>query len=186
MVASSPVPLPPQKRNKGGMRAEYLTAAGRAVLRKIHVNEDVVSYIDRRLHQDAGDMDLRVKDPTTYLLRRNLGTHLYLLGMNETEIQYIMGHSIEDPYIIRNHFGNEDLLYEIHQKMKNRPFLNDLYPYMCEVGLGDAYRYLGLSCPQGVYQWQAGRSLPSVDNLYAVSRLWGVSMNEILVERESA
>ena len=37
--------------------------------------------------------------------------------------------------------------------------------------------YLGLSCPQGVYQWQAGRSLPSVDNLYAVSRLWGVSMN---------
>ena len=23
--------------------------------------------------------------------------------------------------------------------------------------------YLGLSCPQGVYQWQAGRSLPSVD-----------------------
>ena len=46
--------------------------------------------------------------------------------------------------------------------------------------------YLGLSCPQGVYQWQAGRSLPSVDNLYAVSRLWGVSINEILVERESA
>ena len=46
--------------------------------------------------------------------------------------------------------------------------------------------YLGLGCPQGVYQWQAGRSLPSVDNLYAVSRLWGVSMNEILVERESA
>ena len=42
--------------------------------------------------------------------------------------------------------------------------------------------YLGLGCPQGVYQWQAGRSLPSVDNLYAVSRLWGVSMNEILVE----
>ena len=24
--------------------------------------------------------------------------------------------------------------------------------------------YLGPSCPQGVYQWQAGRSLPSVDN----------------------
>ena len=45
--------------------------------------------------------------------------------------------------------------------------------------------YLGLSCPQGVYQWQAGRSLPSVDNLYAVSRLWGVSMNEILAEKES-
>lgn len=121
--------------------SRHLTAAGRVLLRKIRVNEDIVSYIDRRLHQDAGDMDLRVKDPTTYLLRRNLGTHLYLLGLNEAEIQYIMGHSIEDPYIIRNHFGNEDLLYEIHQKMKNRPLLNDTYPYKCELGLDDAHRY---------------------------------------------
>ena len=63
---------------------------------------------------------------------------------------------------------------------------------LCRLRLEKGYsvkelqEYLGLSCPQGVYQWQAGRSLPSVDNLYAVSRLWGVSMNEILVERESA
>ena len=40
-----------------------------------------------------------------------------------------------------------------------------------------------MSCPQGVYHWQLGRNLPSVDNLYAVSRLWGVSMNDILVEK---
>ena len=46
--------------------------------------------------------------------------------------------------------------------------------------------YLGLSCPQGIYHWQRGATLPSTDNLYALSRLWGVSMNEILVERESA
>ena len=43
--------------------------------------------------------------------------------------------------------------------------------------------YLGMSCPQGVYHWQLGRNLPSVDNLYAVSKLWGVSMNDILVEK---
>ena len=43
--------------------------------------------------------------------------------------------------------------------------------------------YLSMSCPQGVYHWQLGRNLPSVDNLYAVSKLWGVSMNDILVEK---
>lgn len=63
---------------------------------------------------------------------------------------------------------------------------------LCRLRLEKGYsvkelqEYLGLGCLQDVYQWQAGRSLPSVDNLYAVSRLWGVSMNEILVERESA
>ena len=86
-------------------------------------------------------MDLREKDPTTYLLRRNLGTHLYLLGLDEAEIQYIMGHSIEDPYIIRNHFENEDLLYEIYRKMKNRPLLNDSDPYetALEINAGHCY-----------------------------------------------
>lgn len=43
--------------------------------------------------------------------------------------------------------------------------------------------YLGLNCPQTVYLWQRGRNLPSVDNLYAISKLWGVSMNDILIEK---
>lgn len=43
--------------------------------------------------------------------------------------------------------------------------------------------YLGLTCPQTVYLWQRGRNLPSVDNLYAISRLWDVSMNDILIEK---
>ena len=40
-----------------------------------------------------------------------------------------------------------------------------------------------LESPQAVYCWQRGRNLPSVDNLYAISKLWGVSMNDILVEK---
>lgn len=121
--------------------SRHLTAAGRLLLRKIHVNEDVVSYIDRELHRDAKAMGLREKDPTTYLLRRNLGTHLYFLGLDEAEIQYIMGHGIEDPYIIRNHYENEELLYGIHRKMKNRPLLNDSYPYETVVGINSGHCY---------------------------------------------
>ena len=45
--------------------------------------------------------------------------------------------------------------------------------------------YFGFDDPQAIYRWQWGRSLPSVDNLYALSVLFGVSMNEILVPIQS-
>ena len=33
----------------------------------------------------------------------------------------------------------------------------------------DVQRYLNLACPQSVYHWQAGRTLPNIDNFYALS-----------------
>ena len=35
----------------------------------------------------------------------------------------------------------------------------------------DVQRYLNLACPQSVYHWQAGRTLPNIDNFYALSVL---------------
>ena len=46
--------------------------------------------------------------------------------------------------------------------------------------------YLGLSCPQGIYHWQRGSTLLSTDNLYALSKLWGISINDILQEKKTA
>ena len=40
--------------------------------------------------------------------------------------------------------------------------------------------YFGFADPQAIYRWQWGRSLPSVDNLYALSRLLGVHMEDLL------
>lgn len=45
----------------------------------------------------------------------------------------------------------------------------------------DLQWYFGFENPQAIYKWQCGQSLPSVDHLYALSELLGVSMNEILV-----
>lgn len=45
----------------------------------------------------------------------------------------------------------------------------------------DLQQYFGFEEPQAIYKWQRGKSLPSVDNLYALSVLFGVPMNEILV-----
>lgn len=43
--------------------------------------------------------------------------------------------------------------------------------------------YMGFSSPRAVYKWQNGESLPSVDNLFALSVLLGVTMDEIIVAR---
>lgn len=111
--------------------SKHLTKAGCLLLKEIQVKEIELSYIERDLLDDEYCLEMGVteKDPTAYLLRRNLGTHLYLLGLTAAEIQYIMGHDIQDLYTIRNDFENEDLLYKIALKMDNRPLFNDSYPH---------------------------------------------------------
>ena len=45
----------------------------------------------------------------------------------------------------------------------------------------DLQRYFGFEEPRAIYKWQKGDSLPSVDNLYALGRLFAVPLEEILV-----
>ena len=45
----------------------------------------------------------------------------------------------------------------------------------------DLQQYFGFEEPQAIYQWQWGRTLPSVDNLYALSCILNVSMEDIIV-----
>lgn len=41
--------------------------------------------------------------------------------------------------------------------------------------------YMGFTTDQAVCKWQRGDSLPTVDNLYALSKLFGTTMEDILV-----
>ena len=112
--------------------SRHLTAAGRLLLKEIQISEDAVSYIDRELQNPENRIEMGVteKDPTAYLLRRNLGTHLHILGFSESEIQYFMGHEMEDIYAERNEFTNEEHLHLMREKLQNRPLFNANYP--CE------------------------------------------------------
>ena len=47
----------------------------------------------------------------------------------------------------------------------------------------DLQAYFGFEEPQAIYKWQQGKSLPSVDNLYALGALFEVPMEDILVSR---
>lgn len=45
----------------------------------------------------------------------------------------------------------------------------------------DLQGYLGLSTPQSIYHWFDGRSLPTVDNLYALSDLFCVTVDSLII-----
>jgi len=45
----------------------------------------------------------------------------------------------------------------------------------------DLQEFFGFEEPQAIYRWQYGKTLPSVDNLYALSAVLGVPMERILV-----
>lgn len=45
----------------------------------------------------------------------------------------------------------------------------------------DIQKYLNLSCVQSVYHWLSGRNLPTIDNLYALSGLFQMPMDDLVV-----
>lgn len=49
----------------------------------------------------------------------------------------------------------------------------------------DIQEKLYLSCPQPIYRWFKGQILPSVNHLYALSKLLGIHMEELLVQKKN-
>ena len=52
-----------------------------------------------------------------------------------------------------------------------------------EVTVQDVQKAMGLTAPQAVYRWLKGSNMPSVDNLFALSRYLDVSMEDVIVEK---
>ena len=44
----------------------------------------------------------------------------------------------------------------------------------------DIQHYLGLAVPQSIYHWIEGSSIPSIDNLYALSELFHVPIDNMI------
>lgn len=49
----------------------------------------------------------------------------------------------------------------------------------------DVQKYLGLGCVQSVYRWLDGISMPTIDNLYALSELLQVPIDTIVCGNRS-
>ena len=45
----------------------------------------------------------------------------------------------------------------------------------------DIRRYLNLASVQSIYHWLNGQSMPTIDNLYALSALLGISIDSMII-----
>lgn len=52
-----------------------------------------------------------------------------------------------------------------------------------ELSVQDVQEAMGLASPQAVYRWLRGSNMPSVDNLYALSRYLNTSMDDMIIEK---
>ena len=52
-----------------------------------------------------------------------------------------------------------------------------------EVTVQDVQKAMGLTAPQAVYRWLKGSNMPSVDNLFALSRYLDTSMDDMIIEK---
>lgn len=105
------------------LRSSDLTAAGREFLRNdLRMEEQQVSGISYYMKETENTWeDLKEKDVTTYLLRRNFATHLYTLGFSLTDSQYYMGHALDQTMLNRADFSDDEYLYELYRKLLKHP-----------------------------------------------------------------
>ena len=126
------------RSNRLGERASTrdLTNAGSELLRnKINMHENAIDDVIKSIEVSKDTIfDLGMKDVTTYLLRRNMATHLYTLGFTTIESQYFMGHKIENTEIQRVDFGDEDLLYSLWLKLQKHPLNETSNEVFMEMG----------------------------------------------------
>ncbi len=50
----------------------------------------------------------------------------------------------------------------------------------------DLQEWFNFTEPRAIYKWQSGQSLPSVDNLFALSVLLDIPIDEIIVAKHTA
>lgn len=102
--------------------SKYLTYAGRKLFQQLNMGGMNLRMINALIHESSfQEYDIGVKDPTTYLFRRNRGTSYYHTGMEPSLIQYCMGQKIESPDYSRNMLTGEKYLAEIKKRIDMLP-----------------------------------------------------------------
>ena len=105
-------------------KADDVTRMAHIVFEQAGISPKQLAYVDAELSENGATVILREKEPTAYLLRRNFATHMHALGLDISEMQYLIGHNVDDAYESRNDYVDDDRIYAMHLKLKKRPLLN--------------------------------------------------------------
>ncbi len=71
------------------------------------------------------------------------------------------------------------LKYPTINKEETGAFLRELLKKK-GISIKSVQEYLGLACVQSIYHWLDGKTLPSMDNLYALSQLMQVPLDSLV------
>lgn len=85
-------------------KADQVTNISHDIFEAAGITSKQLAFMDAELSEDNTARLLKEKDPTAYLLRRNFATHMCILGLSNAEMQYLIGHNVEDAYESRNEY----------------------------------------------------------------------------------
>lgn len=113
--------------DNSGVSSPDLTKRGKEVLTKVleRCRKSDVSYFDAEydFRYKLQTMGLEDEDsPTTYLFRRNYATHAVNLGLSASQVEFLIGHEIEEQGILRHFFNSGEEIAAISEVLQEHPF----------------------------------------------------------------
>ena len=105
------------------LKADDVTEEARSVFKQTGIESEVLASLEIAMEAESARLEISESNVTAYLLRRNFATHLKILGVDYPDIQYLLGHCIEDPYINRPDY-TDGKLYQLSKHMAYRPLVN--------------------------------------------------------------
>ncbi len=106
------------------LKADDVTEEAKKVFRQAGIESEVLATLEVEMEEETARLEISESNVTAYLLRRNFATHLKILGVDYPDIQYLLGHCIDDPYINRPDY-TDSKLHQLSERMANRPLVND-------------------------------------------------------------
>lgn len=103
-----------------------ISSFAKSLFKSLDINSDTLKGIGRDFYNNA---EIEEKEPTAYLLRRNCCTRLACIDLTDNQLQYMMGHLIEDDSKTRNYYVNDDELNLIYKKLKKHPYYKFITEY---------------------------------------------------------
>ena len=106
-------------------RADQVSITVHDIFENAGITSKQIAFLDEELFEGNTSAILKEKDPTAYLLRRNFATQMCILGLNNSEMQYLIGHDVEDAYESRSEYVDSERIYGMWLKLRQRELLND-------------------------------------------------------------
>lgn len=105
-----------------GCSSDDVSACLKEVYEEVGIEKKTLAVIDAELTYGSR-LEIEERSASGYLCRHVFATMLGVLDLDETDIQFIIGHQIEDPNVRRSDLTGEDNLYRLKRELDKIPVL---------------------------------------------------------------